>query len=84
MVVKMGSEKDLRKRIRLSQGGKIRQARKLRDLTARQLGDLVGVTEGAVLQWERGRTTPRQHHQALLAKKLDVPWSFLFGLDEVA
>lgn len=85
MVVQMGREPDIGKRIRQRQGQKIRQLRKLRELSVRELADAVDVTEGAILHWETGRHSPRQHHQVALAAKLDVPWSMLFGLDgEVA
>lgn len=81
----MGTEKDPAKRIRTRQGEKIRQARKIRKLTARQLAELVGVTEGAVIHWETGRFSPRQAMQVRIAHELEVPWSFLFALDgEVA
>lgn len=81
MVTKIGTEKDAGKRIRQRQGHKIREARKLRQLTSSQLAALIGVTESAVIHWENGRFSPRQPMQVKIAKALDVPWSFLFGLD---
>lgn len=81
MVIKVGREPDAGKRIRQRQGAKIRQARKLQQLTARALADKLNVTEGAVIHWETGRYSPRQAMQLEIARALDVPWSFIFGLD---
>lgn len=68
-------------RIRTAQGGKIRQFRTFQGLTQHALAELVGVTKAAVSDWERGVTTPRQHHQVSIAAALNMPWSALFGLD---
>lgn len=85
MVTQIGTEKDPAKRIRQRQGKAIRQVRQMRGMTIEELASVVGVTDGAISQWETGRFSPRQHHQVAVAKALDVPWSTLFGLDgEVA
>lgn len=84
MVIQLGHEPDVAKRIRRQQGEKIKQVRKLRDIDRAGLAELVGVTLSAVTQWENGDTSPRQHHQVALCKALDVPHSVLFGLDAVA
>lgn len=81
MVITLGREPDLARRIRQHQGRIIRETRKLRDLSRGELAETMGVTIGAVSQWENGTTTPRQHIQAQLAKALDVPWSMIFSLD---
>lgn len=81
MVLRMGQEPDPSKRIRERQGDLIRKTRTLRALTMAELATIVGVTEGAISQWETGRYAPRQHHQVALARALDVPWSMIFGLD---
>ena len=84
MVIKFGKEPDPAKRIRLGQGNRIRSTRKLRQMSIEDFAAAVGVTPGAVSQWETGRFAPRQHVQVKIATVLDVPWSSLFGLDEVA
>ncbi len=83
-MISLGSEQDPAKRIRQAQGTRIKEARKYRNLSHAELAVAVGVSPGAVSQWETGRTAPRQHHQAAIAKALDVPWSQLFSLDRVA
>lgn len=86
MVVRMGRIGDPAKRLRVAQGQKIRNARRFRGLTHAQVAEAMKppVTPGAISQWETGRTSPRSHHQIALARALDVEWSSLFGLDEVA
>jgi transcriptional regulator with XRE-family HTH domain len=80
-VITIGREPDTALRIRQSQGRKIRRLRKLRDKTATELAAEVGVSAGAISQWETGRVTPRQQHQLAIAKALDVEWSTIFDLD---
>lgn len=85
MVVKIGIEPDVSKRIRQRQGERIRQTRKMRTMSPAELAEAVGVTQGAISQWELGRYAPRHEHQIKIARALDVPWSGIFGLDgEVA
>lgn len=90
VVQKFGHEADPAKRIRVHQGQKIREARSTRGLTLRALAESMGtqpgitITPAAISEWERGVSTPRRHLQVALSKALDVPWSFLFSLDEVA
>lgn len=84
MVVQVGKEQDPAKRIRLRQGAKIREVRTMRGLSIREFAASVGVTDGAVSQWETGRFTPRREVQVRIAIALDVPWSLLFGLDAEA
>lgn len=85
MVITLGREPDLTKRIRQHRGKLIRETREFRDISRQQLADALGVTVGAVSQWENGTTTPRASIQAQLAKALNVPWSMIFSLDsEVA
>lgn len=84
MVIQLGHEPDPAKRIRKAQGKKLRQARKLKQISRQELADALKVTVGAVSQWENGTTSPRQHHQLAIAKHLDIPWSFIFGLDDQA
>ncbi len=84
MVIKYGREADPSRRIRVSQGSRIRQARKIKGLSIDEFATLLGVSAGAVSQWETGRFAPRQHLQVAIARTLDVPHSLLFSLDEVA
>lgn len=65
-------------------GQGIRQARKIKGISIEEFAAEIGVTPGAVSQWETGRYGPRQHMQVAIARVLDVPHSLLFGLDEVA
>lgn len=84
MVIQYGREPNPEKRIKVSQGRKIKQARTTRQMSIAELAGSVGVTPGAISQWETGRHSPRQHHQLALARALDVPHAFLFGLDNEA
>lgn len=84
MVRTFGKEVDPGKRIRKAQGKDIRELRKLKGLSIQEFAEAVGVTEGAVSQWELGGYSPRPHHQVRIAAIFDVTWSSLFGLDRVA
>lgn len=85
MVIKLGVEPDPAKRRRQRQGNQIREIRGWRQMSPADLAEAVGVTVGAVSQWETGRFSPRQEIQVRIAKALNVPWSTIFGLDaEVA
>lgn len=84
VVLTFGHEPDPAKRIRQRQANLIRKTRLLRDISRAELAETLGVTVGAVSQWENGTTSPRQHVQVALAKTLDVPWSMIFGLDAEA
>ncbi len=61
-------------------GDRLRQARKQKKLTLGQVGELVGVTGGAVTAWENGRNTPNAVMLGKLAIALDVPINWLSGL----
>lgn len=50
----------------------IRRLRTERKWTAVELARLVGVTEVAVLRWEKGQSRPRHHHAEVLARRLKV------------
>lgn len=61
-------------------GLRIRQARELRKLTRRDLALELGVTEGAVQQWEDGRGVPELRRLGPIAVQLEVPTDWLiFG-----
>jgi transcriptional regulator with XRE-family HTH domain len=82
VVLKIGREPNPAKRIRQRQGETIRKIRKdIRRLSIGEFAEALGVTPGAVSQWETGRFTPRQEMQVRIARALDVPWSTIFGLD---
>lgn len=81
MVIQIGTEPDPAKRIRQKQGKLIRKYRTLQGLSITEFAELVGVTEGAVSQWETGRYSPRPAIQVRIAKALNAPWSALFALD---
>jgi len=81
VVIKLGREPDLGKRIRTRQGAKIREVRKIRQMSTASLAEKIGVTEGAIIHWETGRYSPKQVHQVAVARALDVPWSVLFSID---
>lgn len=81
MVTRLGVEPERGKRIRQTQGATIRNVRTLRGLSIHDFAHAVGVTDGAVSQWETGRFTPRQEVQVRIAEVLNVPWSTIFGLD---
>lgn len=81
MVLMAAAPKSLDDVIRANQGRKIRQFRKLHDLSQAGLGAKVNVSAAAVSEWERGLSSPRPHLQVLIAKALQAPWSVLFGLD---
>lgn len=75
--------------LRARQGRKITDLRKLHGLTQTQLAERIeevtdgkiAVTKAAVSEWERGKSSPRPHHQVAIARALSTPWSMLFGLD---
>jgi transcriptional regulator with XRE-family HTH domain len=49
---------------------RIREGRKRLGMTEQQFADAIGVSRGAVQQWERGTTLPKRGHQIALARKL--------------
>lgn len=84
MVQTFGHEPNPAKRLRKQQGNLIRKAREARGMTVPELAQAVGVSPGAISHWETGRYTPRQQHQVEIARAVNMPWSFLFGLDGAA
>lgn len=83
-VMQFGSEPDPLVRLRHRQGAAIKTARRMRGMTGTALAEAIGRTQGAVSQYESGRVTPPQDVQIAIARVLDVPWSLLFSVDEVA
>lgn len=62
-------------------GDIIRRARIERGLTQTELARLVGVTKGAISQWETGRGMPDKIHIPAVARTLNLPLSILLGGD---
>ncbi|MDO9100062.1 MAG: helix-turn-helix transcriptional regulator [Caldisericota bacterium] len=56
---------------------RIRTGRKALGLTEQQFADAVGVSRGAVQQWEKGETAPKRRNQAAVARKLGISVSEL-------
>jgi transcriptional regulator with XRE-family HTH domain len=50
----------------------LRKRRLENDLLAKELADLIGVTEDTVLNWEKDRTTPSQRHILILKERLSI------------
>lgn len=67
-------------------GAKIREIRKLKKITMKQLGAKVGVTEQAIGQYERNQRTPTPQKLKKIAEGLEVPIDIFFDeeiLDEM-
>lgn len=60
-------------------GTKLRRARLIAGLTQAKLGERLGVTHCAVVQWETGRTAPRRTRLASLAATLGLSLPALLG-----
>ena len=54
-------------------GQMIRDARIRKGMTQADLADNIGVSQGAVGQWEQGMTIPRPKHIVRLSTLLDIP-----------
>jgi phage repressor protein C with HTH and peptisase S24 domain len=60
-------------------GGRIREARKAREMTMVELAEAIGVTQPAISQWESGQDPPGRESLQKLSKALGVPMSLLLG-----
>jgi transcriptional regulator with XRE-family HTH domain len=60
-------------------GWRVRQRRRQRQLSIRQLGDRTGLSVGMVSQIERGLSTPSLRSLRLLANALEVPVAHFFA-----
>lgn len=65
-------------------GNKIADLRKQKKLTQKELGDMIGVSYGAVSKWERCLNYPDIELLQPLANALDTSVSELMGLQEAA
>ncbi|MEE0741036.1 MAG: helix-turn-helix transcriptional regulator [Emergencia sp.] len=59
-------------------GDKIKEIRKDKGLTQKELGELLGVTASMIGQWESGIRFPRVANIYRIAEALDVPTDMLF------
>ncbi len=62
---------------------RIKDIRKQKGLSQKELADLCGVHQTAVSQWEKGRTTPDITSLKKLAKALGVSVELLLGVEPV-
>lgn len=60
-----------------STGEKIRRYRKMRNMTQAQLGEKIGLGDGAIRHYESGIRTPTEEQLADIAKALDISVSAL-------
>ena len=58
---------------------RIKEARKKRNMTLRQLGEAIGVDHSVVSRYESGKINPPADKMEAISKVLDVPIDFLFG-----
>lgn len=56
----------------MSVGERLRSARKRRRLTQKQLAELLGVAQSAIVLWEKGETLPRPMRWARIEEVLGV------------
>lgn len=68
-------------RLRRTWGRAIKAQREAIGMTQQELADAVGVTNQAVATWENGKSAPRPHLQADIARALGVAWAVLFQPD---
>lgn len=61
---------------------RIKLARMINGLSQSELAKMVGVTPGAVSQWEMGRTFPSVRKLKKLSNVLGVPIEEILGIEE--
>ena len=61
---------------------KIRELRRSLGMTMKELGSIVGVSEGAISHYETGRREPDHDMLRRIANALNVSVDFLMGRDE--
>lgn len=62
-----------------SLGDKIREQRKFKGLTQRELADLIGAKHNSVSDWENNKNMPDSNTIKLLMKALDIDANSLLG-----
>ena len=60
-------------------GDNIRKIRKLRGLTQKELGEMLGATEAHVRAYEKGRRNPKDVTLKKIARALDIDYTILKG-----
>lgn len=63
-------------------GAKIRELRKARDLTQKELGERAGIAEPTIRRYELGKLNPKFETVQKIAKALNVPEAFFYPIDE--
>lgn len=66
----------------MTTGELIREARKKKGLTQRELGELLGMSDVGVAQWEKGLRNPRLETRQRIAKALDIDITALMSDSE--
>lgn len=66
----------------MTTGELIREARKKKGLTQRELGELLGMSDVGVAQWEKGLRNPRLETRQRIAKALDIDVTVLMSDSE--
>lgn len=85
----LGLERDPARRLRARWATLLRKQLSLREMTSKELRlELerrgLNVTRQAVDQWLAGKTSPRPHHQAVIAAVFQVPVESLFPIEVAA
>tara|TARA_B100001093_G_scaffold442657_1_gene444522 strand:+ start:295 stop:636 length:342 start_codon:yes stop_codon:yes gene_type:complete len=63
--------------------GRIRDLRRARDLSLRQLAEISGINHNVIFKWETGKATPNRANVVRLAELFNVkPAWLLFGRDD--
>lgn len=63
-------------------GARLREVRKSKKLTQKELADKFGTNRVNVTKWETGRTEPSLENLVKLADLFEVSLDWLFGRDE--
>lgn len=62
---------------------RIRQTRKAARMSQTELAERIGVSQGAVSQWEQGIAEPKSRQLCELAEALEVTADYLLGRTEI-
>ena len=63
--------------------GRIRELRKLNNLTQTQLAEKLQTTQDTISLWELGKSYPDVNSLILLCKLFDISADYLLGLQEI-
>ena len=64
-------------------GDRLKQARKVKDLTQKQLADLIGVKHNSISDWEKNLHSPNVDQIKQLSKALSVDVTWFYSDDEL-